>query len=167
MAHIHSSSMTKIFYNIFHVWFYPTCYRLAYTMLYLYTFRYMLSHTIIIDFLYTFAILHNLFCQTWYMHPWLYNSANSVPSAENSILQTVKNTFLVFQSPTEMPPTPKHLSPHNLRVLSVSLVAMVYIFWYIGMCTGIHFSLPIKLWRILIRICLIHFQIFLKPNQNF
>ena len=86
-AHIYSSSMTNDFlsHSVCHfsclILFHYT-YILPYTILYLHTFPYVLplhsSHTT-----YSFSL-------TWYIHPCLYNSANSVPSAENAIPQIVK-----------------------------------------------------------------------------
>lgn len=106
---------------------------------------YMLSHTIIIYFLYTFAILHKLFSKTWYMHPWFYNSANYVLSAENAIPQTVKTPPWNFTAQLKC-----HwhlnichlLTPQSIFCFSSCLGT---IFWSIGMCSDIYFfSPPIK-----------------------
>lgn len=115
---------------------------LCYIMLiYFFTYYYMLSHTIIIYFLYTFAILHKLFSKTWYMHPWLYNSANYVPSAENAIPQTVKTPPWYFTAQFKC-----HwhlnicylLTPQSIFCFSSCIGT---IFWFTGMCTDIYFFL--------------------------
>lgn len=62
---------------------------LCYTYILLYI--YIPPHTTVIYFLYTLAI-QNLFSQAHYLHPCLYNSANSILSAEKAIPQIVKTS---------------------------------------------------------------------------
>lgn len=102
-------------------------------MLYLYNFPCMLplrcSHTA-----YIISIMSN-------SHPCLYNSANSIPSAENAIPQTVE-TPLIIHSPTPVLQTAKCLPPHKPShyFVCASLVALVK-FLDILVCALVLFSL--------------------------
>lgn len=98
-------------------------------IMHIYFYIYIPPDTIVIYFLYTLAI-QNLFSQACYIHPCLYNSANSILSAENAVPQIVKTSPWLFHSPTQMPPTAKCFSPHKPSQYSVyaSLVAVVYFF---------------------------------------
>lgn len=160
---LYNSSMTNnillLKSTIFHIWFCSIMFILLHTMLYLYNFPCMLplrcSHTTYIVSL------------SWYSHPCLYNSANSIPSAENAIPQTVE-TPLIIHSPTQVPQTAKclHLiNPHT--ILFVLLLVALVKFLDILVCIGTIFSSPTNFRKLIAELYLTHFWMFSKPRAEF